>query len=117
MARAFPDGWGLAHHDARAGPNPEGSVLRRAGFIDVANRTFHEPRDWTFEEIVGYLQSTSVCSRRALGGDFEAFEAELRAALRDPPPARTFHENQEWGYTLGRKPQPSERDAGSRSRS
>jgi hypothetical protein len=103
LARAFPEGWGLAHPNAEAGPNPEQGALRGAGFIDVANWTFHEPRDWKFEEIVGYLQSTSVCSRKALGGDFEAFEAELRAVLGDPPASRAFHENQQWGYTIGRK--------------
>ena len=52
----------------------------------------------------GYLQSTSVCSTKALGGDFAAFEAELRAALLDPAESQTFHETMAWGYTLGRRP-------------
>jgi SAM-dependent methyltransferase len=104
MARAFPGGWAVAREGAAIGPGGHADVLREAGFIDVTDRSFHEPRDWTFDEIVGYLQSTSVCSRKALGGDFAAFEAELRAALLDPAPSQAFHETMTWGYTLGRKP-------------
>jgi SAM-dependent methyltransferase len=103
MAQAFPGGWGVARDGAELGPGSQARVLRRAGFIDVTERSFHEPRDWTFEEIVGYLQSTSVCSSKALGGGFAAFEAELRAVLLDPAEAQTFHETMTWGYTMGRK--------------
>jgi trans-aconitate methyltransferase len=104
MARTFPGGWAVARAGAEVGPGAYERVLRAAGFIDVSEQTFHEPRDWNFEQIVGYLESTSVCSRKALGGDFEAFEAELRAALLDPTESATFHETLSWGYTLGRKP-------------
>ena len=38
--------------------------------------------------------------RRALGEDFPAFEAELRAALS----GAVFHEDLHAGYTLARKP-------------
>ena len=103
MARAFPGGWGEAREGAAIGPGSYVRVLQAAGFTEVTERTFHEPRAWRFDEIVGYLQSTSVCSRRALG-DFDAFEAELRAALGDPTPAQRFPETMNWGYTLGRKP-------------
>ena len=103
MARAFPGGWGVARAGADTGPGSQERVLRAAGYIDVTDHAFHEPRGWSFEEIIGYLQSTSVCSRKALGGDFEAFEAELRAALGDPPPSLRFSETMRWGYTVGRK--------------
>jgi hypothetical protein len=104
MARTFPGGWAVARAGAEVGPGAYQSVVQRAGFIEVTEQTFLEPRDWSFEEIIGYLASTSVCSRKALGGDFEAFEAELRAALLDPAAPQTFHETLSWGYTLGRKP-------------
>jgi SAM-dependent methyltransferase len=102
MARAFPAGWGAACEGAAVGPGSYARVLQAAGFAQVTERDFDEPRAWTFDEIVGYLQSTSVCSRQALG-DFNAFEAELRAALGDPTVAQTFHETMNWGYTVGRK--------------
>jgi SAM-dependent methyltransferase len=104
MARAFPGGWGVAAEGVDTGPGGQQRVLRAAGFIDVTDRSFDEPRDWTIDEIIGYLQSMSVCSRKALEGDFDAFEAELRAALGDPDPATAFHETMTWGYTLARKP-------------
>ena len=104
MARAFPGGWGVAAAGVDAKPGGQQRALRTAGFADVTDHSFPEPRDWRFDEIIGYLQSMSVCSRKALGGDFDAFEAELRAALGDPPPSATFHETMAWGYTLARKP-------------
>lgn len=104
MERAFPGGWGVARVGAEVGPGSQERMLQRAGFIDVTEWSFQEPRDWSFDEIIGYLKSTSVCSRKALGGDFEAFEAELRTALLEPAQSLTFHENLRWGYALGRKP-------------
>lgn len=104
MARVFPGGWGVAREGVEVGPGSQARVLQGAGFADVMEHAFHEPRDWTFKQITGYLQSTSVCSRTALGADFAAFEAELRAALQDPADTQAFHETMTWGYTFGRKP-------------
>ena len=84
MARAFPGGWGVAAAGVDAAPGGQQRALRAAGFTDVIDRSFPEPRDWTIDAIIGYLQSMSVCSRKALGGDCDAFEAEVRAALGDP---------------------------------
>lgn len=104
MGRAFPGGWGLARADAQVGPEPYERELKAAGFADVTSRSFSQPRDWTLDEIVGYLKSTSVCSKKALGGDFPTFEAELRTVLSQRSESPSFHETLEWGYTLGRKP-------------
>jgi SAM-dependent methyltransferase len=103
MARAFPSGWAVARVGAEVGAGSRERVLRGAGFVDVIERSFQTPRDWTFDEIIGYLESTSVCSRRALGDDFETFKAELRNALLEQTPSLMFHEVQRWGYTLGRR--------------
>lgn len=103
MSRAFPAGWAQGLAGADLGPGAPERVLRAAGFAQVASRSFREPSDWSFEEIVGYLQSMSVCSKTALGEDFPQFEADLRAALSDEP-AASFHEELGCGYTLGRKP-------------
>jgi SAM-dependent methyltransferase len=104
MTRAFPGGWGVAAQGVDPALGGQQRALRAAGFTDVIDRSFPEPRDWTIDAIIGYLQSMSVCSRKALGGDFDAFEAEVRAALGDPAPSATFHETMAWGYTLARKP-------------
>jgi SAM-dependent methyltransferase len=104
MARSFPQGWGVAKAGAKI--NPEGceQVLRDAGFIDVLTRSFYEPHNWTFEEIIGYLESTSVCSRKALADGFEAFERDLVASLRGLANDGIYQEQLNFGYTLGRKP-------------
>ena len=101
MDRAFPDGWAPGRPGAELGPGAPERVMRAGGFNDIVSRAIEEPRDWSFEEIVGYFRSTSVCSTTALGENFPAFEADLRAAL---PQQAVFHEDLKAEYTLGRKP-------------
>jgi SAM-dependent methyltransferase len=101
--RWFRPGWAQGRPDADIGPGSEERALRKAGFADVESRTFMEPRDWSFEDILGYLKSTSVCSEKALGKDFAAFEAELGAALADAHGGDSFHEDLKCGYTVGHK--------------
>ena len=103
--------WMLKAHSARVahgragaaiGPEAVARLLRESGFVDVESRSFVEPRDWSFEEIVGYIRSTSVCSERALGAALPKLKADLCAALghaHGPP----YHEQFSAGYTIGRK--------------
>jgi SAM-dependent methyltransferase len=102
MTRAFPAGWADARPGAAVRPDAFKLLLLGAGFTDVEIRSFAEPRDWTFDEIVGYLRSTSVCSEGALGDLFSSFEAGLKEALR-PAEGRLFHERLRCGFTMGRK--------------
>jgi SAM-dependent methyltransferase len=100
-ARAFPGGWSAG---ADAGPQHVSRTLHDAGFTDVTSRSFVEAHEWTIEAIAGYLQSTSVCSRKTLGGDFTAFDTDLRASLLAEAASGIFRENLDFGYILGRKP-------------
>ena len=102
--RAFPSGWAQGLCGADVGPGAGERVLRKAGFVDVESRSFTQPLDWSFEEIVGYLRSTSTCSERALSIDFAAFRAELQATLVAEDGQARFHEERSAGYTIGRKP-------------
>jgi SAM-dependent methyltransferase len=86
-ARAFPDGWA--------------EVL--PGDVDIEEHALDVPHAWTFDELAGYLESTSTCSRRALGVHFEPFIEALRSALTADG-STTFPEVVRWGYTLARKP-------------
>jgi hypothetical protein len=79
-------------------------VFLEAGFVEVASHAFVEPHDWTVETILGYLYSTSVCSKSVLGTDLEPFEADLKSALLAHGTGGTYQENAQWGYTMGRKP-------------
>ena len=99
-----------AHGDASAQPQPGSSpdhnrlVLRDTGFAEVASYPFVEPHDWTIETIIGYLYSTSFCSKKVLGDNATAFEAELKAALLAHDPSGHYSEHMRCGYTIGRKP-------------
>ena len=74
----------------------------------MAVKHFTEPHDWSFDEIVGYLRSTSVCSEGALGDLFSSFVAGLKDAL-SPAEGRLFHGQLRGGYTIGRKKTDSQR--------
>jgi protein-L-isoaspartate O-methyltransferase len=103
LPRAFPDGWGTVLPGGALDRADRWAVFGAAGFVDIEEHELEERRTLRFEQIAGYLASTSVCSRTALVGSFEAWEADLRAALDDDGDAR-FDETIRWGYTLARKP-------------
>jgi SAM-dependent methyltransferase len=88
-----------------SGPDHNERVLREHGFVDVASHSFVEPHEWTLEAIIGYLYSTSVCSRNRLGNGAAGFEADLRAELLSFDPGGVFRESTSWGYTIGRRPE------------
>jgi ubiquinone/menaquinone biosynthesis C-methylase UbiE len=77
-------------------------VLQQSGFEEVGSYSFIEPHDWTIETILGNLFSLSVCSKRVLGSNADAFETDLKAALLAHDPSGRYHEKMRFGYTLGR---------------
>lgn len=101
--RAFPDGHGLVLPGGSDGDDGRARVLRDAGFGDIESRGFDFRWTLTIDSIVGYLESTSTCSRRALGTGFAAFAAEVRSALGGDS-TTVFAETIRVGYTLARKP-------------
>ena len=103
VARAFPDGWGEALPGGSADQEGREAALWAAGFVEIAGYDREDPVDLTFDEVLGYLSSTSICSSKALGEHFVGFAAELAAQL-GPDGTTTFRETIRWGYTLARKP-------------
>ncbi len=93
---------------ARPGIGPENDewVMRDTGFTETASHPFVERQEWTVDSVLGYLYSTSVCSRRVLGDKVGLFEAELRATLLAHDAGGVYVEQIQWGYTFGRKPIP-----------
>ena len=89
---------------ATTGPAAEAEAMRTAGFADIESRTFLADHAWTIEEVAGYLRTTSVCSRRILGGRQAAFEAALRDLLLAIQPVGELREQLDFGYTVGRRP-------------
>ena len=70
--------------------------------IEGLTVTVRQPLD--ADAIVGRAFSTSVCARDALGERAAAFEAELRAALRELSPDGRFTEVAELVAVLARRP-------------
>jgi hypothetical protein len=91
-----------------SGADHDELVLRTRGFIDLASYRFFEPRAWTVETIIGNLYSTSFCSRKVLGGNSEAFESDLTAALLAHDASGIYHEDMRFGYTFARRLPDSE---------
>ncbi len=58
-------------------------ALRFTGFDEIEERAFTVPHEWTLDEFVGCVRSTTVASSRVLGEAAEPMEAELREALLD----------------------------------
>ena len=85
----------------RATPHdPFDAILARSPFARVETYELTYRREATVEEIVGYLYSTSYCSRAVLGDRREPFEADLRRTLRQLDPAGVFAEEAELGAWL-----------------
>jgi SAM-dependent methyltransferase len=104
-AKAFPAGWAVSRAGSDAGPQSEADVLCDAGFGGPLERQVSHPHAWSFEAVLGYFQSTSVANRRLLGDDFEAFAADLKAALAPfAADDGRLHETLSFGYSLFRKP-------------
>jgi hypothetical protein len=47
---------------------------------------------WTVDQVIGYCYSTSYCSVKVLGDNQQAFEDDLRNALRSMEPSGAFVE-------------------------
>jgi SAM-dependent methyltransferase len=60
---------------------PDRAVLTEAGFAPAGRRAFYSDLDWTIDTITGFVLSTSVLSRAALGDRAPAFEAEAHRDL------------------------------------
>ena len=77
-------------------------ALRAAG-LTVQEYQSTTDQTWTCDSIIGFMFSTSVASRPALGVAADGFEAELRAALLRVEPTGRFASKQKFGFTLGTK--------------
>jgi SAM-dependent methyltransferase len=60
---------------------PDAVILEAAGFEIIGNYQFPTAHVWTPDSVVGFLYSTSVLSRQALGDRAPAFEQDLRRVL------------------------------------
>jgi len=103
LDRAFPDGFGVTLPAQVEGEEARLRTLQDAGFVEVQGWDYEQPIERDFDSIIGYLASTSVCSRRVVGAGWDEFVGELRDALRADETSR-YPDILRWGYTLARKP-------------
>ena len=99
---SFPQGWASGRADAVSDPDALARLIAGAGFTAPITETFAAPWEWTFETVLGFLESTSVASRRRLGEGYEAFTAALARLLASQGVTREV-QILEFGYTLARK--------------
>jgi ubiquinone/menaquinone biosynthesis C-methylase UbiE len=61
-------------------------------FGNFTSAVINTERQWTVDEIIGYMYSTSLASPPVLGDKKELFEADLRERLREIEPSGQFTE-------------------------
>jgi SAM-dependent methyltransferase len=67
-----------------------GEAIRRTRFADVVETDIYVLEQWSIDQIVGYLLSTSYASRAVLGEKAEAFECAVRERLLQLRPEGRF---------------------------
>ncbi len=75
-------------------------------FTNLERHTIPVTRQWTADQIVGYLYSTSFASHAVLGDAAPAFEKLLRQRLAALSPSDLFTEHNEFDILLARREQP-----------
>jgi len=78
-------------------------VLEKTRFDSIRTFDVVAEYDWTMDDILGYLYSTSFSSKRVLGERAEAFEQDLRRALAPLSEGGTFRERIEFTVISARK--------------
>ena len=68
------------------------SMVQESPFQNMEMAHIDVERNWTLDEIVGYLYSASATSIPVLGNKKEPFEVELRQRLTEYEPSGRFHE-------------------------
>lgn len=95
--------WTAPQPERRQQRRTSAEVLEDAGFTVVRYHEREERRRWSLDEVIGFLFSTSVASRRALGPAAGSFESELRAALLALDPSGLYEETMSYYAVLARK--------------
>lgn len=91
-----------ANLDQHLTDEPHAAVLTEGGFAVIGDHDFPTPHEWTIERLNGFLYSTSVLSKVALGSHAPAFEHDLRERLLQVAPDNVLRESIGFHCTLAR---------------
>jgi len=83
---------------------PDRTVLRAAGFDILGEHRFPTDYSWTTETLTGFVLSTAILSRAALGGQAGDLAADLRRELGGFEEAGGLPETIGFVYELARRP-------------
>jgi ubiquinone/menaquinone biosynthesis C-methylase UbiE len=78
--------------------------LQHSAFSAVTEHIVPVERQWTLDEVIGYLYSTSFASKVVLGERTEAFEKQLRERLLEYAPNGIFTEHNRFEVILAKRP-------------
>jgi hypothetical protein len=84
------------------GPENFMQVLQDNGFSQCIMHSFEFQHLWTPESITGFLYSTALCSKTALGANTSEFESALKTALKNAGENGQFIETVRCGYIIGK---------------
>jgi hypothetical protein len=79
-------------------------ILADCGFATGESWTLPVSHEWSVEALTGFVFSTSVLSRAALGGQAGAFAAELERDLLGCVPGGRFRQVISFACELARRP-------------
>jgi SAM-dependent methyltransferase len=94
----IPPGW-----EAAMERDPHAVVLERSGLQFAGHFEFTVPQVWTLESLAGFIYSTSILNRTALGDRVAEFEMELAERLLRCEPSGNFELTASYSYDLARK--------------
>jgi ubiquinone/menaquinone biosynthesis C-methylase UbiE len=93
-----------AGYEQARSARPDRAILSESGFEFAGRREFRADHEWTAESLAGFLFSTSVLSRAALGGLAADFESDIRGELHAADPAGRFGQSISFACDLFRRP-------------
>ena len=94
-----PAGWDQVRRE-----RPDMHVLTAAGFHAVRSARFLSDHEWTAEELIGFVYSTSALPKAVLGTHAQTFESELRSELGSYAIGNKLRETIDFAYEIARRP-------------
>jgi len=104
MSRAGADGRIPPGYSQARKERPDLAILRESGFQPLGSYKFPTAHEWTPDELIGYVFSTSVLSRAALGSLASGFEGDLQRELHACEPSGRLRQTIGFAYELARRP-------------
>jgi SAM-dependent methyltransferase len=98
-AERLPEGFGAAMAERS---NDE--VLTAAGFTVLDRFETTVVQDWTVDDLIGLVHSTSILPRPLLGSRAAQFDADVRARLLAVEPSGVFRDEPSFAYDLAVRP-------------